>query len=572
MKSIYIFILIASVLVNSSVRANETESNDAPSLANTLKLNGKNSGAISEEGDADWWKVTTTADGKLSLTLKNTGSGILNLSLYDTAGTVLLNGPQQVKGNQLTAMATDGLGAGTFFILIKGKGLADIASYTISDSLLSPRQTAENEPNDTLLLARKINKNTTKTAHIGYYYNNVRDSADWFKLTTILDGLIKITFKTINKDTIACTFFDRNGKTVLDSAVASDELNPTFKVDGLAGGIYYIRITSAKGFTPYIITDSIFTYNKYTVDREPNKYPYQSNTLNANGIATGHISFYNNTKVDSTDYFKLNYTGTGDLAFKVNLLPAISDSIVRGIRFDIFKDTLAPPISADTFLQQSNTLSFTSLTRGIYYIRVRGLKQSLGGASAYSITDSFGVLLPVTFISLGGRVNNAVANLNWSTASEINNKGFEVQKSMDGEAFSPVGFVQGAGTSSIAHKYSFSDPKLLSGTNYYRLKQIDFDGKFIYSSAIKLDYSKFKWVISGNPVTNSSWLQLQLDKSSNVSIQIISIKGNVMQTINKGNLVEGTYSVPLNLQKEAAGMYVIKLIIDNKAYSKVVTK
>lgn len=187
-----------------------------------------------------------------------------------------------------------------------------------------------------------------------------------------------------------------------------------------------------------------------------------------------------------------------------------------------------------------------------------------GNFGPYTLTDSLYGALPITFISFNGRLNNGEADLNWSTANEINNKGFKVQKSMDGQTFTDIGFVQGAGNSSNINNYGFSDAKLLSGSNYYRIKQIDFDGKFNYSSAIKLNYSKFDWAVSGNPVTNNTWMQLQLDKTANVSVQIISINGSIIQTSDKGNLAAGTYSIPLNLGNANSGMYVVRLVINNK--------
>ncbi len=573
MKTIFTLTLIASILLSSIAKATETEPNDTPANANTLTSNGTDSGAINPTGDADWWKVTTTADGRLSLKLKNTGDGSLSLSLYDTAGVILLNGPLHVESQQMSIMQTDGLAAGTFFILIKGSSSVDISSYNISDSLATPKQANDREPNNNVSLAKQLKRNQTITGHIGYYYNGMKDSADWFKLTNSADGFMKIIFKSAKNDTITGNLYDKNGKTLLGSALSTGGIASTIKTDGLAAGVYYVRITTAKGFTAYILTDSLLTYNKYAADKESDKYPYQANILLANSTATGHVSFYNNNKVDSTDYFKLIYTGNnGNLTFTVNILPALSDSLVRGIRFDVFKDTLAPPFSTNLFSQRNNSLNLTSLTTGTYYIRVRGKNQSLGSGSAYSITDSFSVILPTTFISFNGKLNNGEAKLNWSTATEINNKGFEVQKSLNGETFTPIGFVKGAGNSSGINNYSFSDLKLFSGSHYYRLKQIDFDGKFIYSSTIRLNYTKFDWAILGNPVNNSSWLQLQLDKTSHVFVQIISINGKIIQTINKGNISEGTYSIPLNLSSAASGMYGVRLEINDKAYLKKIIK
>ncbi len=67
-------------------------------------------------------------------------------------------------------------------------------------------------------------------------------------------------------------------------------------------------------------------------------------------------------------------------------------------------------------------------------------------------------------------------------------------------------------------------------------------------------------------------MQLQLDKASNVFVQVFSINGKIIQTINKGNIPEGTYSIPLNLRNAGSGMYVVRLVINNKAYSKKIIK
>jgi hypothetical protein len=121
---------------------------------------------------------------------------------------------------------------------------------------------------------------------------------------------------------------------------------------------------------------------------------------------------------------------------------------------------------------------------------------------------------------------------------------------------------------SYLNNYSYTDTKVQSGSNYYRLKQIDLDGKFSYSSVIKIEYSSFKWAILGNPVTNNSWVQLQLDKTANVSLQVISINGQTIKTINKGTITAGTYSIQLNLPNTTTNMYIVRLVVNGENFSK----
>lgn len=98
--------------------------------------------------------------------------------------------------------------------------------------------------------------------------------------------------------------------------------------------------------------------------------------------------------------------------------------------------------------------------------------------------------LPVELAYFAGMWKDQNINLFWRTASEQNNKGFEVQKSKDGNTFEKIGFTKGNGTTVDVTNYNFIDRSPSNGINYYRLKQIDFDGKFEYSKIIAVAYEK----------------------------------------------------------------------------------
>ena len=206
-----------------------------------------------------------------------------------------------------------------------------------------------------------------------------------------------------------------------------------------------------------------------------------------------------------------------------------------------------------------------------YYVTNAGSK---GANSKYIGIDDFSyeTVLPVTLIGFTGSIKNNAAVLNWSTASELNNKGFEVQLSHDNKNFSAIGFVAGNGNTSAISQYSFmDDSKMLSGSNYYRLKQIDNDGNYKYSNVVKLDFKRSSWNIFGNPSKNPS-IQLQTDAQSNVAVQIVSLNGQVIQTINKGTLAAGTYNIPLNLTNAAHGTYIVRLTIDKDVFTKKIVQ
>lgn len=102
-----------------------------------------------------------------------------------------------------------------------------------------------------------------------------------------------------------------------------------------------------------------------------------------------------------------------------------------------------------------------------------------------SVTISFG-LLPVELVRFEAIANDKTVELRWETASESNNDGFEVQRSLNGQNWVALDFIPGSGTTNETNRYSFVDGLPQFSTNYYRLKQVDFDGRFEYSHIVSL--------------------------------------------------------------------------------------
>ncbi len=96
------------------------------------------------------------------------------------------------------------------------------------------------------------------------------------------------------------------------------------------------------------------------------------------------------------------------------------------------------------------------------------------------------IFLPVNLIFFNAKASNQEISLSWSTAQEVNNKGFEVQRSDDSNSWETVSFINGHGTTNIIQSYSFEDNNPYNGVNYYRLKQVDYDGAFEYSKIVEV--------------------------------------------------------------------------------------
>jgi Secretion system C-terminal sorting domain len=168
------------------------------------------------------------------------------------------------------------------------------------------------------------------------------------------------------------------------------------------------------------------------------------------------------------------------------------------------------------------------------------------------------VSLPVELKSFAGRVEGNNARLFWETATELNNIGFEIEKSTNQTEFSKIGFVKGVGNSVQLNMYNFVD-NAFEKTAYYRLKQLDTDGKFSYSPVIALQKFGLKgsMKIYPNPLSNQATLNIDFAENSykNASISVFESNGKPIYQKN----VEGQDAVQINVNDWARGLYLIRL-------------
>jgi hypothetical protein len=168
-------------------------------------------------------------------------------------------------------------------------------------------------------------------------------------------------------------------------------------------------------------------------------------------------------------------------------------------------------------------------------------------------------VVPVELVSFTATTvgNNVI--LNWNTATETNNMGFEVERKNANSEYSTVAFISGNGTSTGSKEYSFTDAGLVSGNYTYRLKQIDFDGKFVYSNAIETvidvpaDYSLAQNF--PNPFNPSTSIQFALKSDAKVTLRLFDALGQEIRTILNNNYASGNYKIYFNAAGLNSGIY-----------------
>jgi hypothetical protein len=154
--------------------------------------------------------------------------------------------------------------------------------------------------------------------------------------------------------------------------------------------------------------------------------------------------------------------------------------------------------------------------------------------------------------------------LSWITTQEVNNSGFDVERSQLNNEWSKVGYVNGRGTMSEPNQYSFVDRELQPGKYYYRLKQVDFNGNYEYHNLNnEVDIiSPNKFIVSQNypnPFNPETKIDFELPFNGNVNIKIYDVAGKLLSTLVDEYKSAGYYSVDFNARDLSSGVYFYRM-------------
>ncbi len=190
-----------------------------------------------------------------------------------------------------------------------------------------------------------------------------------------------------------------------------------------------------------------------------------------------------------------------------------------------------------------------------------------------------GPALPVEFVNIDAEAMDKVIQLSWQTVSEVDNYGFEVERSENGQAFRKISWIDGNGTTSETQSYALVDQDVKSDqVYYYRLKQLDFDGTFTYSevvSATMIDGDMaYVGNISPNPAssTQRTYMEVRLAEAQEAKLNIYNMSGQMMQEW-MASLEKGNNYVYLRTGSLVAGTYFVKTSVGNTVeYRKLILR
>jgi len=193
-----------------------------------------------------------------------------------------------------------------------------------------------------------------------------------------------------------------------------------------------------------------------------------------------------------------------------------------------------------------------------YYVDYQGWAE----ANRPYLTVEYQYVVPVELTAFTANADFGVVELQWITATETNNQGFEVQRSAGGE-FETIAFVEGHGTTTETQVYTYSDKSVNVASYTYRLKQIDFGGTFEYSNVIEVDVpAPAEFALDQNypnPFNPSTKIAFRLAVDSKVSLKVFDVLGQEVATLVNTNLAVGAHSIDFDASSLNSGVYLYRI-------------
>lgn len=276
---------------------------------------------------------------------------------------------------------------------------------------------------------------------------------------------------------------------------------------------------------------------------------------------------------DSVNVLNFNQTYLLALKYSFNTASA-SDDVVRLYVYSSGVPLTEPgnpivslgPVGAGTTGDPTNI--------GSIAIR-QGTNTPSGRIDGIRIGNTWGII-PVELTSFTADVSGNSVKLNWSTATELNNAGFDVERKLNNGEWKKIGFVKGNGTTTQIQNYSFFDKDLVSGKYYYRLKQIDFDGTFEYSKTIEVDVNTLNSFELAqnypNPFNPNTSISFSIPQAGKVKLSVYNLLGQEVRTLIKNeNLEAGPHSVDFNAEGLFSGVYIYRLEYNGMSLTRKMT-
>jgi len=318
-------------------------------------------------------------------------------------------------------------------------------------------------------------------------------------------------------------------------------------------------------------------YNNYTITN-----CYSSGSVSGSGVRIGGFVGFNDGGTITNCYSIGSVSGTSNVG---GFIGYTSSSTVSNSFWNT--QTSGQLTSAGgtgkttTEMKTASTFFNAAWDAGIWYI-----DGSYNNGYPYlAWQNPGGNPLPVELVSLNIEYRTGNVELRWKTATEVNNAGWEIQRSeVSNQSSEPekgrngewvnVGFVEGSGSSSAPKEYSFVERNVKAGKYSYRLKQIDRDGKFSYSQEVEVEVGSAPKVFAlmqnfPNPFNPTTEIRYQIPEVSHVTLKVYDVIGREVATLlNEELAATGYHSIRFDASRLSTGVYIYTLRAGNFVASK----
>lgn len=223
--------------------------------------------------------------------------------------------------------------------------------------------------------------------------------------------------------------------------------------------------------------------------------------------------------------------------------------------------------------QSMQTINVCPTVQTVYTVSVTGGNPSCPSTGTDAATVFINTVVPVEYLSMEAKCSGNVVRINWATASQSNCDYFIVEKSIDGQNFTPIRNINCNGTTSITQYYSVKDDNITVPTNYYRIKQVDYDGQFTYTPVFMANCASQSGIFDFNAsvVDESVLVSFDALKDNVYKISIEDMLGRVIHTELYYGGVDEHISVSIPSTGFAAGAYVVRVETSNSSLTKKIT-
>ena len=286
-----------------------------------------------------------------------------------------------------------------------------------------------------------------------------------------------------------------------------------------------------------------------------------NNTKKYTNLVFAGIEFTSSViNVTNAEFYHIDIWTPDATNFKVKLVDFGANGIYGGGDDVEHEYTVTPP-TLNTWVSYDIPMSaFTGLTTRAHLAQMLFISSN----STVYVDNVFfwaNTVLPINLTSLTATKDGNKGLLNWSTSTETNNYGFEVERSNDAKTWNRISFVKGNGNSNVQSNYNFLDENLFKGTNYYRLKQIDFDGKFNYTSVVSIrfaDKDNLSVSFYPNPTKGKIVVLSESTISERASLNIFDLNGKLMKSITLTAQMANS-NISVDVSDLSKGLYLISL-------------